>query len=186
MGETRLETERLRLRELTMDDVENLYQLDLDPEVTRYTHGGLPTPRKYVEEEVLPKLLAYYEAYDRIYGFWAVEEKGTGNAGGPDRFIGWFHFRPFVDAPEEIELGYRLRKDAWGRGYATEGSKALVSRGFEELGVETVVAVAMPENRASIHVMEKLGMVFEKAYRLESEGVDVVKYRLERGDRRPL
>lgn len=176
MSETYLETERLRLRELTMDDAENLYQLDLDPEVTRYTHGGLPTPRSYVVEAVLPKLLAYYDVFD-AYGFWAVEEKAT------DRFIGWFHFRPFVDAPSEIELGYRFRKDAWGQGYATEGSMAIVNKGFEELSVETVVAVAMPENRASVHVMKKIGMTFEKAYRLESEGVDVVKYRLERGDR---
>lgn len=170
-----LETERLRLRELTPDDVENLYRLDLDPEVTRYTHGGLPTPRRYVEERVIPKLLAYYDAFEH-YGFWAVEEKET------DRFVGWFHFRPLADAPEEIELGYRFRKDAWGKGYATEGSLALVNKGFEVLGVRTVVAIAMPENRASIRVMEKIGMTFERAYRLEDEGVDVVKYRLERGD----
>ncbi|MEN8151731.1 MAG: GNAT family N-acetyltransferase [Planctomycetota bacterium] len=178
MSTVYLETERLRLRELTTDDVENLYQLDLDPEVTRYTHGGLPTPRRTVEEQVIPKLLAYYDAFDH-YGFWAVEEK-TGEETG--RFIGWFHFRPFIDALDEIELGYRFRRDAWGKGYATEGSLALVNQGFEVLGVETVVAVAMPENRASIRVMEKIGMAFEKSYRLEDEGIDVVKYRLERGD----
>jgi RimJ/RimL family protein N-acetyltransferase len=170
-----LETERLRLRYLTEDDVENLYRLDLDPAVTRYTHGGLPTPREHVETQVMPRILAYYDDDDN-YGFFAVEEKET------DRFIGWIHFRPFADVPEEIELGYRFRRDAWGRGYATEGSLAVVAKGFEELAVPVVVAVAMPENRASIHVMEKLGMWFERAYRLESDGIDVVKYRLERGD----
>jgi RimJ/RimL family protein N-acetyltransferase len=175
MNRVYLETERLRLRFLTEDDAENLYRLDLDPAVTRYTHGGLPTPREHVETSVIPRLLAYYDRGDH-FGFYAAEEKET------DRFIGWFHFRPCAAVPEEIELGYRLRQDAWGRGYATEGSMALVNRGFEELGVPVVVAVAMPENRASIHVMEKIGMTFERAYRLEEEGVDVVKYRLERAD----
>jgi RimJ/RimL family protein N-acetyltransferase len=184
MRGTYLETERLRLRYLTEADAENLYELDRDPAVTRYTHGPLPTPLSFVVEKVIPRLLSYYER-DENLGFFAAEEKET------DRFIGWFHFRLLGDGgdfdrdhddPDEIELGYRLRRDAWGKGYATEGSIALVNKGFEELGFETVVAIAMPENRASIHVMEKLGMQLERSYRISEGGVDVVKYRLERAD----
>jgi RimJ/RimL family protein N-acetyltransferase len=92
-------------------------------------NGGRPTPRQEIENDVLPTFLDYYERFPG-YGFWAAVEKSTG------RFVGWFHFRPAERAhPDEIELGYRLRKSAWGKGYATEGSRALIQKGFAELGV---------------------------------------------------
>ncbi len=112
-----LETERLVLRRFTEDDVYDLVELDTDPEVMRFINGGRPTPRDEIENEVLPAFLGYYERYAG-YGFWAAVEKSTG------RFVGWFHFRPENDAhPDEVELGYRLRRSAWGKGYATEGSR---------------------------------------------------------------
>jgi RimJ/RimL family protein N-acetyltransferase len=117
-----LETERLVLRQFTDDDVDNLVELDSDPDVMRFINGGRPTPRHEIETDVLPTFLEYYERFAG-YGFWAAVEKSTG------RFVGWFHFRPAKDAhPDEIELGYRLRKSAWGKGYATEGSRALIQR----------------------------------------------------------
>jgi len=147
-----LETERLRLRRFTDDDVENLVELDGDPAVMKFINGGRPTPRAEIEDEVLPAFLGYYERFEG-YGFWAVVEKSTG------RFLGWFHFRPAKGAPPgEIELGYRLRRSAWGKGYATEGSRALIEKGFVELGVERVVAETMVVNVASRRVMEKAGL----------------------------
>jgi len=147
-----LETERLRLRRFTDDDVENLVELDGDPAVMKFINGGRPTPRAEIEDEVLPAFLGYYERFEG-YGFWAVVEKSTG------RFLGWFHFRPAKGAPPgEIELGYRLRRSAWGKGYATEGSRALIEKGFVELGVERVVAETMVVNVASRRVMEKSGL----------------------------
>jgi RimJ/RimL family protein N-acetyltransferase len=76
-----------------------------------------------------------------------------------------FHFRPRQDAdPGEVELGYRLRKSAWGKGYATEGSRALICKGFTEFGVQRVVAEAMAVNMASRRVMEKSGLKLVRTF----------------------
>jgi RimJ/RimL family protein N-acetyltransferase len=149
-----LETDRLVLRRFTEDDVDSLVELDSDPDVMRFINGGRPTPRREIERDVLPAFLGYYERFAG-YGFWAAVEKATG------RFIGWFHFRPVAAAhPEEVELGYRLCKSAWGQGYATEGSRALIHKGFAELGVHRVFASTMVVNVASWRVMEKAGLRF--------------------------
>ena len=80
-------------------------------------------------------------------------ERATG------RFIGWFHLRPAEDArPGETELGYRLRRDAWGEGYATEASRGLIRKAFEELGWQRVIASTMTVNTRSQRVMERVGM----------------------------
>ena len=73
--------------------------------------------------------------------------------------------------PHEIVLGYRLRKAAWGKGYATEGARALIDRGFAEPGVKCVVATTYEENAASRRVIEKLGMTFRRAFRLTLEEI---------------
>ncbi|GGM31209.1 GNAT family N-acetyltransferase [Dactylosporangium sucinum] len=153
-----LETDRLTLRRLTTDDLDNLVELDSDPEVMRYLTGGRPTPRGWLRDEALPKMLAHYDRGD-AYGYWALA------AGADPGFLGWVGFRP--DAGLEpaadvdrsgIEVGYRLRRAAWGQGYATEACRALVRRGFEELGVERVYAETMAVNAASRRVMEKTGL----------------------------
>ena len=82
-----LATERLLLRRFTEDDVDNLEQLDGDPDVMRFVTGGRLTPRDEIENEVLPAFLGYYERYPG-YGFWAAIEASSGH------FVGWFHFRP--------------------------------------------------------------------------------------------
>jgi RimJ/RimL family protein N-acetyltransferase len=147
-----LETERLILRRFTTDDVDNLVELDSDPEVMFYVTGGRPTTRQEVVQEILPAFLEYYRRPGG-YGFWAVVEKATGD------FLGWFHFRSGAAHPEsEPELGYRLRRSAWGNGYATEGAIALIRKGFEELGVRRVVAETMAVHTGSRRVMEKAGM----------------------------
>jgi RimJ/RimL family protein N-acetyltransferase len=154
-----LETERLALRRFTGDDVENLVELDSDPEVLRFINGGRPTSREEVEDELLPAFLDHYRRYEG-YGFWAAVEKSTG------RFLGWFHLRPAAGAPPgEVELGYRLRRSAWGKGYATEGSRALIHRAFAELGARRVVASTMVVNVASRRVMEKAGLKLVRTFR---------------------
>jgi len=153
-----LETQRLLLRRFTADDVGNLVELDSDPEVMRFINGGRPTSREEIENDVLPTFFEYYERFPG-YGFWAAVEKSTG------RFVGWFHFRPPKGTPsDEVELGYRLRKSAWGNGYATEGSRALIEKGFAELGVRRVFAATMVVNGASRRVMEKAGLKFVRVF----------------------
>jgi RimJ/RimL family protein N-acetyltransferase len=153
-----LETERLVLRRFTEADVDNLFDLDSDPDVMRFLTGGKPTPRDVIRNEILPRFLHYYERYAG-FGFWAAIDKSTG------QFLGWFHFRPAEGSgPDEVELGYRLRKSAWGKGYATEGSRALIRKGFTELGVRRVVASTMAVNAASRRVMEKAGLTLARTF----------------------
>jgi len=156
-----LETERLLLRRFTEGDVDNLVELDSDPDVMCFVTNGAFTPRDEIEHDFLPSFLSYYARYSG-YGFWAAIEKSSGH------FLGWFHFRPRDGSrPGEVELGYRLRKPAWGKGYATEGSRALIHKGFAEFGVRRVVAEAMTVNIASRRVMEKVGLTFVRTFRAE-------------------
>jgi RimJ/RimL family protein N-acetyltransferase len=166
-----LETQRLILRRFTDADVDHLVALDSDPAVMQYLSGGPPTPREAIERDVLPAILG---DYGRVggFGFWAAIETSTG------AFIGWFHLRPHPDVllgrPEVVELGYRLKRSAWGKGYATEGSRALVDKGFAELGVHRVVAFTYGPHLASRRVMEKVGMRLTRTYRPTPE--DLLKY----------
>jgi RimJ/RimL family protein N-acetyltransferase len=177
-----LETERLVLRRFTVSDVDNLVDLDGDPEVMRYSNGGVPTPREEVEGDILPRFLWYYEHFAG-YGFWAAVAKSTGE------FLGWFHFRPAEGSPaDEPELGYRLRRSAWAKGYGTEGSRALIRKGFTELGVQRVVASTMTVNTASRRVMEKSGLrlvrTFFQDWPYDIEGAEHgdVEYAIDRAD----
>lgn len=151
-GAIHLETERLRLRRFIEDDAELLVDLDSDPEVMRYINGGRPTPRSEIVDDVLPAFMSYYERFAG-YGFWAVEERSS------NEFIGWFHLRPRPDTPvKDPELGYRLRRSAWGKGYGTEGSRALVDSAFRDHGAPRVYAETMVVNAASQAVMRKAGL----------------------------
>ena len=177
-----LETRRLVLRRFTMADADNLVDLDSDPDVMRFITGGVPTSREVIQTETLPAFLQYYQRFAG-FGFWAAIEKSTGE------FLGWFHFRPAPGtSPAQVELGYRLRKSAWGKGLATEGSRALIRKGFTEFGVQRVVAEAMAVNIASRRVMEKAGLTLIRTfhqpwpYRIDGEEHGDVEYALEKAD----
>jgi len=186
-----LETERLLLRRVTAADLDLLVALDSDPAVLHFITGGLPRSRTEIEREDLPAFLGYYERYDGL-GFWAAVDKATG------AFLGWFHFRPEGDDPTHVELGYRLHQSAWGKGYATEGSQALIEKGFRDLGVQRVVAYTMAVHVASRRVMEKAGLRYVRTfladwpYPIPGDEQGDVEYALERrewesaseGDRR--
>jgi RimJ/RimL family protein N-acetyltransferase len=152
-----LETQRLILREFTAEDASLLLDLDQDPEVVRFVETGRVLTPEVVCNEILPRFLRTYRDHAGL-GFFAAFERVSGD------YIGWFHFRPGRENPDEVDLGYRLHRRFWGRGHATEGSRALVQRGFREFGVARVVAVALLANRASIRVMEKIGMLPVSAY----------------------
>lgn len=153
-----LETERLVLRQFTAADADLLVELDSDPEVMRYLTGGKPTPRERVETSILPTVVENYARYPG-FGVFAAFTKATGE------FIGWFELvREKSTPPGEAELGYRLRKAAWGHGYATEGGRELLRHGFEVQGLERVVAETMAVNTGSRRVMEKLGLRYLRTY----------------------
>jgi RimJ/RimL family protein N-acetyltransferase len=142
-----LETDRLILRRFTDGDASSLVELDSDPEVTRFITGGVPE----FDGEMLHAWIRQYESWPAYGTFAAVERSSR-------RFLGWFHLRPKAGHDDEPGLGYRLRRDAWGKGYATEGSRALIDRAFTDLGASRVYAETMAINTASRRVMEKAGM----------------------------
>jgi [ribosomal protein S5]-alanine N-acetyltransferase len=172
-----LETDRLILRQFTLSDANLIFELDSNPEVTRFTDPtviyGSPVPDyDIIQNRLLPQWLAYYQRSEG-YGFWAAIEKSS------QAFIGWFHLKPTPD-PQEVELGYRLNETSWGKGYATEGSKALILKAFDELGFDRVSATALADHRASIHVMEKAGLQFAGNWLYERTQQPAVKYVLSR------
>ncbi|HET8786114.1 MAG TPA: GNAT family N-acetyltransferase [Candidatus Limnocylindrales bacterium] len=172
-----LQTERLSLRRLTPADVDALVELDSDPEVTFFVTGGPP-------EFAAPMLDAWLHEYARWrgYGTFAAIERASGE------FVGWFHLRPEAGHDDQPELGYRLRRSAWGRGLATEGSRALIDFAFRDLGASRVWAEAMSVNAASRRVMEKAGMrqvrTFhaEWPYRIPGDEQGDVEYEVTRAD----
>ncbi|HZU13851.1 MAG TPA: GNAT family N-acetyltransferase [Chloroflexota bacterium] len=159
MTDSSLATERLQLRPLTADDLDHLVTLDSDPAVMRYLSGGKPTPRALIEREVLPRFLRL--AGDGLGG-WAAIERSSGE------FLGWFLLRA-ADEPATASLGYRLRRAAWGRGYATEGCRALIHRGFTNLGLQRIIATTYEDNLASRRVLEKLGFTVVRRFHLDPE-----------------
>ncbi len=156
-----LQTERMTLRRFTGADLDDLVELDSDPEVMRFLTNGRSTPYEVVRDDVVPRILAEYEGSSR-HGRWAATDTGTG------RFLGWFSLaRPDHDDLDEADLGYRLRRESWGQGFATEGARALVRTAFTGLGLRRVFATTMAVNVASRRVMEKAGLRYVRTFHLE-------------------
>ena len=145
------DSERLTLRPVVLDDVENLLHLDADPEVMRFITGGRPSTR----EEVTAVVRA------EVGHRWIAHETASGE------LVGWFGMRRPDDRPGEGELGYRLHRRAWGRGYATEGARRLIDLAFADLGLRRVWAETMAVNAASRRVMERCGMTHVRTFHLE-------------------
>jgi RimJ/RimL family protein N-acetyltransferase len=176
-----LTTDRLVLRRFTEADVDNLVELDADPRVMEFLTGGTPTPRAHIEDRVLPAILRYYPLGPA--GCWAAQDRASG------AFLGWMALKPADDGNvAEVELGYRLRAETWGRGYATEGSRALVRAAFDELGAERVWAQTMAVNTRSRRVMTKAGLRYLRTFHVHFDdpipGTEhgEVEYELRRAD----
>ena len=145
-----IETDRLLLRSFTSEDAPLLYELNIDPEITKYTHDpirDIDHARQVLEQVILQQ----YALYN--YGRWAVHTKPT------PEFIGWCGLK-FIPKENEIDLGYRFLKKAWGKGYATEAAYACIKYGFEKLNLRRIVGKAMPDNIASLNVLKKCGMKY--------------------------
>jgi [ribosomal protein S5]-alanine N-acetyltransferase len=143
------DTTRIALREIVADDVGNFYSLDRDPHVMRFiADGGVGTSDS--ARAAVARAMRYYAMYPGL-GKWAAEEQPAG------RFIGWFSLN-YVPDTVDIEIGYRLLPDAWGRGYATEGASALARHGVETLGLYRIIGLTHPDNFASQRVLQKAGM----------------------------
>ena len=161
-----IETERLIVREITLSDKECLFKLHTNPEVQLYT--GEPVVESIEEiEKAIKSRINNYKKYG--YGRWATILKSE------MQFVGWAGLA-YLPEFDEIDLGYRFLPEYWGLGIATEASQAILKYGFDQLKLEKIVAIAMKENKASIRVMEKVGMEFYKFAPYELGSEDAVWY----------
>jgi ribosomal-protein-alanine N-acetyltransferase len=165
-----LETARLRLRPFREGDLEDLYRLYGDAEVMRYISDGRPRTR---EETVaaLARMMGHWPQFG--FGMWALFDRTDG------RFIGRCGLQPLREG-SEIELGYTLFKEFWGRGIATETARLALRHGFETSGLERIIAIAHPANGASRRVMEKVGLRYERTGPFKDQ--EVVWYALGRDE----
>ena len=175
-----LETDRLLLRYADEADAELLYELNSDPDVTRYLFVR-PLPRSRIETDVLPRFLAGLDGVDPRC--WIAVEKASGAS------IGGFALDTPADGPaSDGELGYRLRRSAWGRGYASEGARALIDAGFGDFGLDRIWGQTMAVNLGSRRVMEKAGLTYIRTFHIEwddpIEGTELgeVEYALTRAE----
>jgi RimJ/RimL family protein N-acetyltransferase len=164
-------TERLRLRGWRDEDLQPFAALCADPRVMRWVGRGEPQDRAQAEAS----LQAIRDHWMRHgFGLWAAEERASRELAG---FVG---LARLDDGSRDVEIGWRLRRGAWGRGLATEGALAAREHAFDELGLARLVALVHPENAASIRVVGKLGMTFERE-RVSRHGTPVRVYALEAG-----
>lgn len=173
-----IRTDRLNLRPLTSADLPLFVEMDTDPEVMRYIRDAL------TEDQVEERFRDILDRKDEIFiGFWVIQPQAS------DTPQGWVMLKHLpTDAPTDskvqhvtegdIEIGYRLRKMAWGNGYATEAARAALNEAFETLGLDKVVAVTDFENMRSRNVLAKIGLNNtgpRQAYGQECLGYEIVK-----------
>jgi len=176
-----LESERLVLRPFVEGDIPLLVDLDNDSDVMKFINGGFPSTFDD-RKAMFSRTLGFYQKYNHKFGVWIAIEKNTSN------FVGWFILRPDKTAPdnlENLELGYRLKKSFWGKGFATEMSKKLLDKAFRELNAKTVFAMAIKENSASVNVMVKLQMKFHSSFfenQFPGKDKSAVRYSISRSE----
>jgi len=157
-----LETERLILREVLPTDIDGFFKLDGDPEVLRYL-GIKPVNDKTQVIDTINKIRQQY--LDNGIGRWAMVEKETNN------FIGWTGLKlEKIKTNNHVnyyDLGYRLLRKYWGKGFATESAIASLQYGFEKLGIQEVYAAANCENIGSNNILKKVGLNFIETFDLE-------------------
>jgi RimJ/RimL family protein N-acetyltransferase len=145
------ETSRLLLRPRSMADFAACLAMDREAEVTKYVQGPWDDPDEHkrflidrIERDWGPGL-----------GYWSIFSKQ-----GPGAFIGWILLIPYEAVGPDIDIGWRLRRGAWGSGYAAEAARPIVKHAFDKVGLPRIVADIDPRNVGSIRVAEKIGMRF--------------------------
>ena len=144
-----LETTRLFLRELTVEDAQNLFRLNNDPDVIKYTGDT-----SFTSVENAKSFLISYDHYAQHgFGRWAVQTKLN------SEFIGWSGLK-YTPELDEFDIGFRFLKNHWNKGYATEAAKACLQLGFSKYKLNEIVGRALVDNKASIRVLTKLGLKY--------------------------
>ena len=169
ISELFIETPRLRLRPFDLSDIIPAYEMNLDVQVSQYTGDGGVVSKEEIERRIIEDVLGDYKKHG--FGRLAIEWKEN------KEFIGFAGLK-FLEDQDEVDLGYRLRRNYWGRGIATEAGKACLEFGFSKLKLEQLIAMIIPANLKSENVLLKLGMRFFE-YRME-EDEKVKVFRIEK------
>lgn len=164
-----LETERLILRPLDEADAREIFAMRSDADVMRF----IREPQKNIRESIDWINLVSSRWRTEQTGFCALIERQTG------AFVGWCGVWR-LDETDETEIGYAVAKNYWGKGFAAEAARRFLKYAFAELDAERVVAVARPENVASLRVMEKIGMSFVRKGKFYNQ--ILAQYAIERRD----
>ena len=145
------ETDRLLIRPRTMADYDACLAMDRDPLVTRFIEG--PWHEVELHERFLKDRIQ--TSFGDGLGYWSIFLKDS-----PMRFLGWVLLIPRDAVGPEIEIGWRLCRDAWGYGYGSEAARLVVEHAFRSLELEKIVADIHPSNATSMKVAERIGMRF--------------------------
>lgn len=170
-----LETERLILRELRTTDLKAMFELDSDPEVHKYL-GNKPIKTIDESRKVIESIINQYT--ERGIGRWAAIEKSTGE------FIGWSGLRLNTEYTMNgytkfYDVGYRLIKRFWGKGYATESGKVAVNYAFNVLKLPELYGITEMGNEASHHVLLKIGLQYVEDFYFKEEQLNLRWYKIE-------
>jgi [ribosomal protein S5]-alanine N-acetyltransferase len=168
-----IETERLLLRDLRMEDGPGMFELSSDPLVLKYL-GEQPLTSVQHAEEIIADIQQQYT--DHGIGRWAAIEKSTGN------FIGWSGLKFITDVENNRshfhDVGFRLMPRYWGKGYATESGRAAIQYGFREMQLQEIIGMCFTENLASRRSLEKCGLTFRENFqwnKIECDWLSVSK-----------
>lgn len=157
-----IETTRFILREFRFSDLDDLFEMDSDPEVHRFLGKNPVTTKEEVEKSIEWVRSQYV---DNGIGRFAIEDKATGEC------LGWSglklekQLRDF----EYHDLGYRLKRKHWGKGVATETALASLKFGFQDLNLEKINAAADLDHEASNHILKKVGLKYQGQFLYENE-----------------
>lgn len=168
-----IETRRLLLRHIVPTDLDNMFELDSDPEVHRYL-GNKPFTDKRQSEEIINKLIMQY--HDIGIGRWAMINKNT------NEFMGWSGLKlntiTLNDHTNFYDIGYRIIRRYWGNGYATESSLAALDYGLNVLNLDTIYGITVKGNEASHNVLLKIGLEYIEDFYDEKDHLNLRWYKI--------
>ena len=177
---TATETDRLKLRQFSLDDAASLHEILGQENVLRYFPNPNPPAFDKVEKFISAQLKHWEE---HGFGWWALElreaHKGLVDSDGNLTLIGWNGLQYLPDT-DEVEVGYLLARPYWGFGLAAEGARPALKIAFEQLDLAEVVGIVHPQNAASMRVLEKIGMSFTRQE--EYFGMPARRYAIRRED----
>ena len=153
-----IETPRLQMREFCLEDTDAVFEFGSNPEVAKYTGDKVTKTKEDARKIITDIWLPEYKKYG--YARYALIHKAD------DKLIGFcgLKYEPRLEGPD---IGYRMLPEYWGKGLGTEAAKATLEYAVQTLGLKKIFGEAVAENVASCRILEKLGFVFEKTYKME-------------------